>query len=209
MAVLADIYVVDCIQSYLSEPIHNIFTFEKLEEGDSSALITAFREDIYPAMKAVQCEQIHWESIKAYSLGNLGDLDEYTMGTVGSITGADMLPIFNAVGFSLKPTGRTVRPGSKRIAGIPESVVTDGYVTDSSYITGLNGLRTALGTPITTAEENSWNLVIVKRIKYAVPDSDPVRYAYRYPETDEELVSQRLRNVTLNLKVTHQTSRGN
>lgn len=206
---LEDIYVLDMKQSFNNEPIHNIFTFERLGEGTAVELINAFQADIYPAISAVQCEQITTDFIKAYSLGNLGDLSEETVSDEGNIEGADMLPVFNAVNFSLKPTGRAVRPGSKRFAGIPESVVTDGQITDSAYIAGLNGIRTAFGLEISVDETNFWRMVIVKRIKYLPEDNPPDKFAYRFPEEGDPLVYAPLRNVTLNLKVSHQTSRGN
>jgi hypothetical protein len=51
--------------------------------------------------------------------------------------------------------------------------------------------------------------VIVKRVKYDVPGSDPVREAYRFPETDAELVVGNVLNVLTSRKITHQVSRGN
>jgi hypothetical protein len=138
----------------------------------------------------------------------LGDLGEETVGTGGGITG-EMLPVFNAVNFTIKPASRAVRPGSKRIAGVPETVQLDGTITDSSYITALNGLRVAMGNEISTDDVNFYRLVTIKRVAYDVPDSDPVRVAYRFPETDGELVFAPVRNILLNTKVSHQVSRGN
>jgi hypothetical protein len=205
---IVDMYVLDHKQSFNGEPLHNIWTFESLGEGSAVDLINAFQSDLLSVIQPIQCSQIKTESLYAYSLGNLGDLGEETIGTGGGITG-EMLPVFNAVNFTIKPASRAVRPGSKRIAGVPETVQLDGTITDSSYITALNGLRVAMGNEISTDDVNFYRLVTIKRVAYDVPDSDPVRVAYRFPETDGELVFAPVRNILLNTKVSHQVSRGN
>jgi hypothetical protein len=206
---LADIYVLDHIQSFNNEPIHNIYTFEAISEGSALDLINAFEEDILPSVQLMQCDDLRTEALKAYSLGNLADLNEKTIGTGGGNTSADMLPVFNAVNFSLKPTSRAVRPGSKRIAGVPETVQVNGTITEGGYLTFMENLRVAYGNEVSTDDVNFYRLVIVKRVLYDVPDTDPVRQAYRFPVSDEELVFAALRNVTTTTKVSHQVSRGN
>lgn len=205
---LADIYVLDLQQSFLNEPLHNIFTYERSSTGTAVDLINAFVEDILPLIEPMVSANIKFDGIKAYSLGNLGDLDEQVINEVGLIAG-DMLPIFNAVNYTLKPASRAVRPGSKRFAGIVEAVQVNGVITDASMITAMENLRLVLQDPISDDDTAFWNPIVVKRVKYAVPDSDPVRYAYRFPETDEELVFAGLRAVSTTTKVSHQVSRGN
>lgn len=206
---LADIYVLDHVQLFEGEDLHNMYTYERSTTGTAVDLINAFREDILPLIQQLQVDDVTTPVIKAYSLGNLGDLDEQTVDEAGANVGVDMLPIFNAINFSLKPASRAVRSGSKRISGIPETVVTNGTVTDSTYLTALEALRIELGEPISDDDVAFWNPVIVKRIKYTVPDSDPERFAYRYPETGDTLVTAALRAVVINRKVSHQVSRGN
>lgn len=206
---LDDIYVVDHVQSFLGEALHNMYTFERSTTGTAVDLINAFREDMLPLILQLQVDDVRTETIKAYSLGNLSDLDEQTVDETGANVGVDMLPIFNAINFSLKPVGRTVRPGSKRISGVPETVATNGTITDSTYLTAMETFRLELSEPISDDDVTFWNPVIVKRVKYAVPDSDPERFAYRYPMAGDTLVFAALRTVVINRKVSHQVSRGN
>jgi hypothetical protein len=205
---LADIYVLDLHQTFVSEDLHNIFTFERADTGDATDLIAAFREDILALLKPMFSNQINYASILAYSLGNLADIWEVVVNETGTITG-DMLPVFNALNFTYKTTSRAVRPGSKRFAGINETMQVNGRITDSSMLTAMENLRLALSEPISEDETNFWNPVVVKRVKYDVPDSDPVREAYRFPQTDEELIFATIRAVTTTPKISHQVSRGN
>jgi hypothetical protein len=209
VAGLADIFVVDLKSSFRSEPLHNIFTYHKTGSGGAEELAAAFIDDLLPAIQILQTGDIITESVYAYSLGDLTDLAEVVVGTAGGGGDADMLPIFNALNFTLKPTSRAVRPGSKRFAGIPESAQADGFITLGGYITGIEGLRTALDSGLDGGTGETFEIVVVKRVKYEVPDSDPVRFAYRFPETDEELVYSTVRTVLSNLKISHQVSRGN
>jgi hypothetical protein len=206
---LADIYVLDHVQRYLAEPIHNLYTFERLGDGTAVELINAFQADLLPGIQILQCEQIVTVALKAYSLGDLGDLSEETINTPGGQDGEEMLPVFNAVNFTLKPASRAVRPGSKRIAGIPESVQADGTINSSPYVTAMESLRIAYGNEISVDETNFWRMVIVKRVKYN-PDPEKLdEFAYRYPTAEDPLVFAPLRNVVYTNKVSHQVSRGN
>lgn len=206
---LSDLYVLDHKQSYLNEPIHNIYTFEALGTGSSTDLVNAFQADILPKVQALQSDDIRTDSLLAYNLGSLADIDEKTINTLGLTTEADMLPIFNAVNFTFKPASRAVRPGSKRIAGIPESAQTDGRITLAGYITAMETLRTAFGNEISTDETNFYRFVVVKRIKYVPEGNPPDKFAYRFPTAEDTLVFAPLRNVTTTLKISHQVSRGN
>jgi len=206
---LIDLFVLDLTQTFLNEPIHNIFTYERQEEdGAPINLINAFIEDVMPALNILQSNKILNRSLKAYSLGSLDLIDERVVAAGGAISG-DMLPVFNAINYTLKPTSRAVRPGSKRFAGVPEAVQVDGTITDAAYITAMEGLRVAIDASISDEVGGFWAPVVVKRVKY-VPDPErPDHFAYRFPEIGETPVYAALRAVLLNTKISHQTSRGN
>jgi hypothetical protein len=205
---IEDIYVLDLQQSFVNEPLHNIFTYERSTTGTAVDLINSFLDDILPLLKVMISNQITYTGIKAYSLGNLADLDEQVVDETGTLTG-DMLPVFNALNYTLKPTSRAVRPGSKRFAGINETMQVNGRITDSSMLAAMEDLRLALAEAISDDDVTFWNPIVVKRVLYDVPDSDPVRQAYRFPTTDEELVFAGLRAVSTTPKISHQVSRGN
>ena len=206
---LDNMYVVTHIQKFLSEKILNVYTYEA-DVGMSAVDVgNAFVDDMLDAINALQGDLVTNFELKTYNLGDLGDNDDRALTGHGLGTGADVLPIFNAVGYSLRPASRVVRPGSKRYAGVPETVQTDGTIDGSGYLTAMETLRVAIGTPISDDDTLFATPIIIKRVKYAVPGSDPVRYAYRFPTIGETPVFSQLSAVLTNTKVTHQTSRGN
>jgi len=206
---LDNIYVLKDVQTYNNEEILNTYTFEGEEGGSAVDLVNAFIEDMLPEIRPAQASQLTHTLIAAYSLGNLADLGEEVVSLAGLKTGQSILPIFNAYSFTLRPTSRAVRPGSKRIAGVYEDAVINGIIVDPVPLGELEAIRVALDTPISTDDALFYTPVIVKRVKYEVPGSDPVRFAYRYPETDEELVFATLSGVKSSPRISHQTSRGN
>jgi len=206
---LSDIYLLVHKQTFGSEVLENAYTFVKLDEGTSVDLNNGFAEDILPAIQQIQCAQIVTQELNTYCLGNLGDSNIKDINTAGHLTGEQMLPVFNAVGYTFRPSSRVVRPGSKRIAGIPESDQVDGTITNSAYITDMNTLKAAFGAYVSDDDTNFFALCIVKRVKYNPDPEKPDHFAYRLPETDEELVYSQIGAVRTSTKITHQVSRGN
>lgn len=204
---LEDIYVLDFASEFANDPMHNIFTYERSTSGTSTDLLNAFMEDIFPLVRGLFSSNIHYTTVKAYSLGNLGDLDERVIDLFGTRE-IDMLPVFNAINYTLKPVGRGVRPGSKRFAGIPEIVQVSGTITDAAYIASMEVLRLALAEAISDDDLAYFDPVVVKRVKYEIPGSSPVRFGYRFPEVELELDARHLRLVSMTTKISHQVSRG-
>lgn len=204
---LADLYVLDLKQSFLTQEIHNIFSFENTGAATSTDLNNAFMEDLLPLINAVQAEFIVNVSLDTKCLGNLGDNNFLPLSGVGALAGSDMLPLHDAVNFTLKPAIRTVRPGSKRFSGIPEVEQVNGTITNAGYITNLNLLKIGLSAFISDDDLEFFSPVIIKRVKYVVPDSDPERFAYRFPEIGETPVYSPVGGVLLNLHISHQISR--
>jgi hypothetical protein len=206
---LDQIYILKDEQKYNNETLLNIYTLEGETGLTCVNLVAAYLEDIMPKVRAMQGSQIVHTLVSAINLGNLGDTAESVVSLAGNITGGSILPIFNAIGFSLRPAGRGVRPGSKRIAGVLESMVTDGVITDADELLAQENYRLALEAGISDDDALFFNFIVLKRVLYDVPDSDPVRTAYRYPETDEELFFRQVGGVKTSTRITHQTSRGN
>jgi len=206
---LANIYVLRHIQDYEGEDVENVYTFENDAGMDAQDLCLAFIEDVLPAVMAIEGGTIVSKEVRAYSLGNLSDLWNETDTTPAGYDTADTLPVFNAVGYTFRSGTRAVRPGSKRYANIPETVQIRGQITDAAYIAKMETLRGIFANNISNDDLLFAKFVIVKRVKYDVPGSDPVREAYRFPETDAELVVGNVLNVLTSRKITHQVSRGN
>lgn len=204
------LYVVDLKQSYANEPIHNLFTYERNVVNTALELWAAFVSDVLPAINAIQVPAITNVSLKVYSMGNLGDFWEDAITGTGTSSLSAMLPIHDALNFTLKPASRAVRPGSKRFAGVPVEATTNGVVTSSGYITLVNALVTALGDAIEVEVDEFFTPVIVKRVKYNPDPAKPLHFAYRYPlPTDPEATFAHLGAVLWTRQVSHQDSRGN
>lgn len=204
---LDDLFVLDLKQDFNGQDIHNIFTYERQDSGFAVDVANAFEDALLPAINQIQCEQITNVSLRTYCLGNLASNDERVLPGGGLVVGNQMLPLHDAINFTLKSTTRAVRPGSKRFSGISETYQNNGTINNADYIADLELLRIALDTDLNDGLTEVFAPVIVKRVKYAVPDSDPVRYAYRFPEIGETPIVAQLSTVLLNLKISHQVSR--
>jgi hypothetical protein len=204
---LSALYVIDFKQSFLGQDLHNIFTFQQEDEGDVIGCADAFATTLVPLINTIQHEDIKNVSVKCYTLGPSGALWEQDTAGEGLLTGSEMLPVHDALNFTLKSSTRLVRPGSKRFSGIPEIEQSGGEIIQPTYIALMETLRIALHTLIVAEAGNNYLPVIVKRVRYAVPGSDPVRYAYRFPEDPEVPVVAQVFVTLLNTHVSHQISR--
>lgn len=106
-------------------------------------------------------------------------------GWQGTITVAagDALPTFVAAKLRTNRVRTDVRRGTLALTGGTEEQVEGLDVWTSGYMTLLSAVATALNTPPTfTSGGASTQFLpsIFKKERYVVPDSDPVRFAYRY-----------------------------
>lgn len=202
------LYLLTHMQSFGTEVIENAYTFLKLDTGTAVDLANAFISDVLPHIRQIQCAQIVTTEVKVINLGNLGDSAEVAVNLAGLLTGEQMLPVFNAIGYTFKPASRAVRPGGKRIAGVPESDQVDGTITNSAYITDMNALKAAYGSNISDDDTNFFAFCIVKRVKTAIPGTTPVKYRYTLPGVGVDATVSELSAVLTSTKVSHQVSRG-
>lgn len=211
MVGLASIYkVVDNQRFPGGEVVQNVY-FYSAEDGDGSAedLSLAFNNDMLTGIiRAAQANQFEHTSVEAQSLGDFADF--YTRVLTGAVGGwtSDCLSPFTAVNFTLRTASREVRPGSKRIGGLPDStsLYTNGQVTESEQLSNLEDIRLAMAGVITAAGAE-YTPIIIKRI--FVPAGGDHGPYYRLPETDGELVYFPVSVALVNPILTHQTSRGN
>lgn len=204
---LDDLYMIVHKQTYVGRKLENVYFYEKADPDLTAVdMNLAFQAEVIPAILDIQGLVVKHTELATINLGNLADNNNLVLNYEGQFGDVDCLPAFNAVNFTLKPVSRVVRPGSKRFTGIPESVAAYGVITDAGYIADLNVLRTILGDPIDNAGE-IFNPVIVKRIKEAVPDTDPVQYTYRLPTIGDTPVYSQLGACLLALNVSSQVSR--
>lgn len=204
-----DIYQLNHKQTYNGEDIENVYFYRREDVGsDHNDLIDAFIADVMPSIMALQAPQIITASIKAQSLGNLGDFGEQIVNLPGTYDPSEILPIFNAIGYTMRSANRGVRPGSKRITGIPETAQAGGIITLSVYLTRMEAARLAIDAVIGTTPA-FFTPVIVKRIKTEIPGTTPVKYRYTLPGPGDDITVATFLGVFTSPVITHQVSRGN
>lgn len=201
---LADVFQVIDFQRFPSgEPMQNVYFYLRLDPlGDASDLLAAWDSDVKSVIKAAQSADLVHYLLRVTSLGDFGDFDEFsTAGDVGDI-GQPIRTTWDAVNFTLRPSTREVRPGSKRIGGIPEddASYTNNVITGSAHLIRWQAVRVELGA-LVVGSLSQYQPVIVKRVL----DGGN----YRLPETDAELLAVPVSQVLLNTTLTHQISRGN
>lgn len=209
MSELGNLYQVTHFQSLEGgESISNVYFFDKNNPvATAEDLADSFFEELLPTILACQSSKIVTERVQVI---NIGVLEDFVENVYSSIEGAwvtgGCLPIHSAINFSLRPNTRSVRPGSKRLSGIPETAQEAGIVNDPDYIANLEGFRVQVALALSMgASPNVFDPVIVKRVRVGSPGS----YTYRLPETDLEYTFAYVTAALLNLHVSHQVSRGN
>lgn len=206
---LADIYQLIHRQVQLGQVIENVYFYERTDPAMVAGdLIVAFQASVLPSVLALQSDSFVTTDLLAASLGDLSDFDEQPLASPGTYGSDDPLPSFNALSFTYKPNSRVVRPGGKRIAGIPEIVTTKNNITDGTYAGRVETLRAAMAANL-TASGTAFSPVIVKRIKTAVAGTTPVKYTYRLPRPGDTLVFSTVKAVLSSLVISHQVSRAN
>lgn len=204
---LSDVYMVICRQHLFNRNVENVFFFEKLDPaGTAEDLREGFAADYFPVIRPLQSFSLYWDSIDTYNLGDEGDFEKFPFVFQGSAGNGDTMPAFNAVGYTLNPATRLVRPGSKRFAGILESVVLNGEIVEPTYLAAVEALRIVLDDNV-TGVLSDYQPVIVKRIKTAVVGTVPLRYTYALPKVGDTLTLGLVKSASTNPRVTSQVSR--
>lgn len=205
---LADIYQLIHKQAFLGEVIENVYFYQRLAPSSTSGmLIAAFIDDMLTKIRALQVNAFTTTEVTAFSLGEPTDFDSEPLALTGSYGSDDSLPSFNAIGYSLKVNTRAVRSGSKRIAGIPETVTTRNFITEGEYIGRIETLRLAMGAQV-EVDGVAFSPVVVKRTKTLILLTNPPQYRYTLPVAGEPLVVGNVTSVKNTLKISHQVSRG-
>lgn len=206
---LNDIYILEDKQTWNSgEEVLNVYQYQRLApEGTAADCIQAFEQSMLTAIRALQINLVNHALLRCYNLGDLEDFAELTLSGQAGVNSGEALPVFAAVNFTLRPGSRAIRPGAKRIAGIPENVTANGVITNSTYLASMETLRVKMFTNIQdTPSETEYQPVIVKRIKYTTSGGTE---AYRFPEPGDTLVVSPVTGCLVNINVSHQVSRGN
>lgn len=209
-----DIYEVTHVQEHedTGERIMNKWFFVGTDTGSTAAdLYNAFCQtnSYLERVHELQSRVINDVEVRVINLFSLTDFFIGDPNGQGAIADDNMLPLHDALSITLKLNTRGVRPGSKRISGIVEADQNKGIITGTAYITALNSTLAFLASPLVSEDDPTYDLVVVKRIEYTVPDSDPPRTAWRLPANAGEADYGTVIAAIANLRVSHQISRGN
>lgn len=207
MATLNKTYQLQVKQTLFGQSIENVFFYASQDEnGSAEDLRAAFLSSMAIPMRALQSGQVSWQEIDTYSLGDLSDFEKFPQVVAGTAGNGDTLPAHDAVSFTLNPATRIVRPGGKRIAGILEDVVQQGVFTEPGYVGSIEAFRIKLDDAL-VGTEATYDPVIVKRIKTAIPDTLPQKYKYELPKPGDTLVVGLVKSATVDPYVSSQVSR--
>jgi hypothetical protein len=194
-------------QRLFNEELLNIFFYGNDDsDGSAADLAAGFSVEAELYLAQIQVEALTYEGVEVTNLFDDGDfaiLDDMEAGLVSG----QAYPSTVAVNFTLRPSSRAVRPGSKRFGGIGETAGDGNEITDSGYAAALENVRTFLEATIngTGGLDADYVPVVVKRIKEGV-DPD---FTYRLPENGSEANVYPVAGVLFNGRFSHQTTRGN
>lgn len=212
---IGDIYEATFVQNYTlgGEETMNKFYFRAATaEATAQVLYDGMLEtdSIVERINAIQGDNMKNNRLRVVNLFSLTDFYEDEVAGQGD-GAAQMLPPHSAVNFTLKLNTRGVRPGSKRISGILEAAQENGFITDSSTIGALNSIATWLsGGGWSLIAMDDFEPVVVKRVPYTIDGGLPTeREAARLPTNVGELNYGVVVAALVNLRVSHQVSRGN
>lgn len=209
-----DLYKVKVTTKYqpTQEPFINDFYYVGLDVGASAAnLYDAFIDEdgVLETLMFLMSGAFEVDSVEVENLFSLTDFFVGAPAIVGGGGTVDSLPVHNAISFTKKVDTKGVRPGGWRVAGLWEAVVANGIITDSGYIAGITAFRLAASNDVIGAGDIAYDPIVVKRIKYTVGEGDDAHDSYRLPATSGEANYGHITAVLVNLKVSHQVSRGN
>jgi len=206
MAYSGKVWQVTDHQLLNNQEMLNVYFFAN-DDGDGTAedLRTAFDVQLLDVIKDMQSEDLNHSLTEVIALFDEADFNLFATDIDGTVAN-ESLPNTDAINFTLKPASRAVRPGSKRIAGIPEGATSNNVVNEETYLPFVELARLALEGNIINTDglDVEYRPVIVKRIPYTAPSGNP---AYRLPTSGSEANVIAVLAVLTKLVMSHQTSR--
>lgn len=154
MAQPFDIFRIILSATLLDQEVKNVFhyqatTVDSLDSPFATALLTAFVDDVLPAIRAVQSEGVQYGFVDVQNLNDLSEFQGLQLNFTGDIPGQTATS-FAAWSFQLNPFSKAIRWGRKSIAGVNE-VSLDGNDAAPAIIGDLLTLDIALGAILTLA----------------------------------------------------------
>lgn len=203
MGSIGDVYEVTDHQQMEGQEVLNVY-FYRLDTpvvGNAAEMaVASFIDAVLPDIVEFQSDNIVHTEVSARNLFNVSETWSELISEPG-LNAADTFPTFNAVGYRLIGDNSAVRDGQKRYAGILETAVTDGVITDATTLTALATLALQLAAGLAIGLDiDALIPVIVGRILVSPG-------VYRLPDNAGEAVLSEIVDALFNVEVTSQTSR--
>lgn len=153
------------------------FQVQDIATAHNAAEVTAaYIAQTLPLVKTMQESGFVHTEVKATNLFDPSDVHTEAISVPGTAAfGADLLPIFAAVGFTEVGANGAVRNGSKRYSGLDEGIQVDGTITNGTFITQANLVADQLFNPLTVGILDVFIPIIIKRLlvgsDYVLPDN--------------------------------------
>lgn len=207
MAYPGFLYQATLRQTLDNEELLNVFFYgNDAEDGTAEDLALTLDVAALAVLSNIQVAALEYNTFEVINLFDDDDFFIHPVTSNGLVTG-DPYPSTVALNFTLRPSSRAVRPGSKRFGGIGESAGAGNVVTGSGYLSAIENVRIFLGETLngTGGLDADYAPVVVKRVKEGV---DP-NFTYRLPANGSEANVYPVTAVLFNNRFSHQVSRGN
>lgn len=175
-----DFYKVNTYSTMLGSSCQNEYWYrQETGTGGAVELADAFITLVLDIVRLVQSSQILYNLIKVYSQQGGTDFIEIDLTGQNGLNGANSLPPFCAIALSTPRKRSDMKPGQKRLVGIPDIYDDQGVITNVDYLAAIDDVADALSTDLGDVGTSSvWSPVIVRRVKttvngktyYVVPD---------------------------------------
>jgi hypothetical protein len=206
---LSDCYMLKDFQTLDNETILNVYFYQDLLLASIAQNVAeSWIADVLPKVIAMQSNTLTHERVEVVNLDDPSNFYEVATGDTGVGTTA-ALPSHDAINYSLRLNSRALRPGSKRYAGLSEDATVGNFFTAAPFLVAAETLRVQQYTILLSGILETFQPIVVKRVKYNPDPGDLTHFAYRLPENDAEFVFGNVVNALTNTRVSHQVSRNN
>lgn len=213
---VGDVYEIVDVQTLKGQQVLNVYTYLQFgavvpvppTPNIAAVLAVAFSEhDVFLNALGLQSTEVEHTAIKVRNLFDVSDQYDLIGSWLGENgTAGGIQTTFDAIGFLEGIDNGAVRPGHKRLAGIPDANADDGVITNAGELSTAAAYANAASTNIQAGSilpVDTWSPVVVKRVRSGTPGN----YEYRFPNNSGELIFGTILEVAFNALLTSQVSR--
>lgn len=212
---VGDLYEVTDEQRVLGQLVVNVYHYRQALDflvgppTVAEELASGWIAQKLPAILPCQAGDAVHTSVKVRNLFDSADQYTELISLAGLYAGGgnqEILPAFNAVSFTMNGDNAAVRPGHKRLAGIPEPTQSDGVIVDPGFAANCQAAAAAMSSPVTVGlviQDPVFVPVVIKRVREGTEGN----YTYRLPANSAEAIVSQIAVAAFNALITSQISR--